>query len=381
VRKTAASRRFRAIGATAADLAHDFNNLLTAITAVVDAALARPSIDSETHRDLMGIRASVESGAAMVRRLLAGGDLLPGDLRLAAIDPIVEAFVPTLRLVIGPGIRLELTLGLPAGAAMVDADELRHALLNLTVNARDAMPGGGALSITTNMATPEQPLAAMPQPVPPGRYAVIALRDSGAGVIPELMEQVFAPFFTTKSAQRGSGLGLHSVHETMRRHRGFVTMASTLGVGTEVRLYFPLHGAPSRAGAGRHALVVEDEPVLRRFVARLLDGQGWRVTAAADARAALRAVSGDRAEREMPAVMISDIGLPDMEGPALVRAARRIRPDLPVILVSGYGEDSSLADLSRVVYLRKPFGAVELLDVVASLTASSPDTSGVAESA
>jgi len=380
VTKTAASQRFRAIGATAADLAHNFNNLLTAIAAVVDAALVRPSIDSETRRDLTEIRASVDDGAAMVRRLLAGGDLPPADLRLAAIDPIVEAFVPTLRHIIGPRIRLEVTLGLPAAAAMVDAGGLRHALLNLTVNARDAMPGCGALSITTSVATPEQPLAAIPQPVPPGRYAVIELRDSGAGVAPELMERVFAPFFTTKSAERGSGLGLHSVRETVRRHRGFVTMASAPGVGTEVRLYFPLHDAPSRAGAGRHALVVEDEPVLRRFVARLLDGQGWRVTAAADARSALHAVSGDRADREMPAVMISDIGLPDMDGPALVRAARRVRPDLPVILVSGYGEDGSLAGLSRVVYLRKPFGAVELLDVVASLTASSPDAPGVAES-
>jgi len=379
--KAAAGRRFRAIGATAADLVHNFNNLLTAITAVVDAALVRQSIDSETRSDLMGIRASVESGAVMVRRLLAGGDLPPGDLRLAAIDPIVEAFVPTLRHLIGPRIRLELTLGLPAGTAMVDADELRHALLNLTVNARDAMPGGGELSITTSMATSQQPLAAIPQPVLPGRYAVIELRDSGAGVAPELMEQVFAPFFTTKSAQGGSGLGLHSVRETARRHGGFVTMTSTPGAGTEVRLYFPLHDAPSCAGAGRHVLVVEDEPVVRRFITRLLDRRGWRVTAVADGRSALRAVSGDRADREMPVVMISDIGLPDMEAPALVRAARRIRPGLPVILVSGYAEGSTVVGLSRVTYLRKPFAAEELLDLVASLAASSPDTSGVAESA
>jgi two-component system cell cycle sensor histidine kinase/response regulator CckA len=379
--KAAASRRLREIGATAADLAHNFNNLLTIITAAVDAALARPSIDSETRSDLMGIRTSVEGGAAMVRRLLACGDLPRGNLRLAAIDPIVEAFAPTLRRVIGPRIRLELTLGLPAGAALVDADELRHALLNLTVNARDAMPDGGLLSIATSMAELQQPLAAIPQPVPPGRYAIIELRDSGAGIAPELMQQVFVPFFTTKSAPGGSGLGLSSVRETARRHGGFVTISSTPGVGTEVRLYLPLHDASSRAGAGRHVLLVEDEPVLRRFMTRLLDGKGWRVTAFAEARSALGAMSGERADHNTPDVIISDIGLPDMEGPALVRAARRIRPDLPAILVSGYAEDSSLADLTRVAYLRKPFGAAELLDLLASLTASSPNTSGIAESA
>jgi two-component system cell cycle sensor histidine kinase/response regulator CckA len=128
-------------------------------------------------------------------------------------------------------------------------------------------------------------------------------------------------------------------------------------------------------------LLVEDEPVLRRFMTRLLDGKGWRVTAFAEARSALGAMSGERADHNTPDVIISDIGLPDMEGPALVRAARRIRPDLPAILVSGYAEDSSLADLTRVAYLRKPFGAAELLDLLASLTASSPNTSGIAESA
>jgi len=378
--EAAASQSFRAIGATAADLAHNFNNLLTTITAVVDSALARPSIDSETRWDLIGIRASVEGGATMVRRLLACADPPRGNLRLARVDPIVEAFAPTLRRVIGPRIRLDLTLGLPAGAAMVDANELRHALLNLTVNARHAMPDGSTLSIATSMATLRQPLAAIPQPVPPGRYAVIELRDSGTGVAPELMEQVVTPFFTTKPAHGGSGLGLHSVRETARRH-GVVTMASPPDVGTEVRLYLPLHDAPSRSGAGRHVLLIEDEPALRRFMTRLLDGQDWRVTAVADARSALRAMSGDRADHKLPVVMISDIGLPDMEGPALVRAARRIRPDLPAILVSGYPEDSTLADLNRVAYLRKPFGAAELLDLVASLTASSPNTFGVAESA
>jgi two-component system, cell cycle sensor histidine kinase and response regulator CckA len=293
----------------------------------------------------------------------------------------IGATAPTRRRIIGPRIRLELTLGLPAGAALVDADELRHALLNLTVNARDAMLEGGALGIATSMASLQQPLAAIPQPVPPGRYAIIALRDSGVGIAPELMQQVFVPFFTTKSAPNGSGLGLWSMRETARRHGGFVTMASMPGVGTEVRLYLPLQDASLRAGDGRHVILVEDEPVLRRFMTRLLDGKGWWVTASAEARSALRAMSGDRADHNSPAVIISDIGLPDMEGPALVRAARRIRSDLPAIMVSGDSEDDRLADLIGVAYLRKPFAAAELLDLLASLTASSPHTSAVAESA
>ena len=385
--RAAKNNHLAAISGTAAGVAHDVNNLMAAVTAAAEAALARQPADPETYADLVQIRISARRAAALLRRLLSSGDLKRDDsqqcgprgsdpsrsdprcpeLRPREIDPLIEAFAATLRHVAGPCVRLDMTLGLPSQLVRLEEDDLLHALLNLAVNARDAMPDGGVLSLRTGLANIAEALVAIPETIPPGRYATIELRDSGCGVPVELLEQVFVPRFTTKEPDRGSGLGLNSVRETARRHGGFVSLDSGRDQGTAVRLFLPMPAMPLQDGAGRLVLLAEDEPLARRLVTRSLTDRGWRVVAAETAQAILRRLTDATGNERRPAVLVSDIALPGLDGPALVRAARRVSPGLPAVLVSGYSKAILPPDLDRVAFLRKPFAIAELLAAIAEM--------------
>ncbi|HEX5325752.1 MAG TPA: ATP-binding protein [Acetobacteraceae bacterium] len=348
----------------AATIAHDFNNLLTAITAATDAALARPVADAETRAALAQIRISAQRGAALLRRLIGDDD--PGaDLRPSAIDPVIEGLVATLHDIAGPRVGLEVALGLADQRVMLDPNDLLHALLNLTANARDAMPEGGALRLRTYPVLLRRPLPAVPEPVPPGHYAVAEFSDDGPGIPPALLGQVFEPGFTTKPHPSGNGLGLHSVRQMVRRHGGFVALESRHGAGTTVKLFLPVLDLPPQRGHGRLVLLAEDEPPIRRLVARALTAQGWEVSAAADADAMLRLLPCAGTAARRPAVLITDIALPGRDGPALVRAVRQSWPGLPALLISGYADTAISSGLEPVGFLRKPFGLADLMDAVA----------------
>ncbi|HEX5325059.1 MAG TPA: ATP-binding protein [Acetobacteraceae bacterium] len=347
-----------------ATIAHDFNNLLTAITAATDAALARPIADAETRAALAQIRISAQRGAGLVRRLLDNDD--PGaDLRASAIDLVIEGLVATLHDLAGPRVRLEVALGLGDRRVMLDPDDLLHTLLNLTANARDAMPEGGTLHLRTYPVLLREPLPAVPEPVPPGHYAVTDFGDDGSGIPPALLGQVFEPGFTTKPHSRGGGLGLYSVRQMVRRHGGFVALESRPGAGTTVKLYLPVLDLLSQRGHGRLVLLAEDEPPVRRLAARALTAQGWEVIAAADADAVLRLLPCAGTAARRPAVLITDIALPGCDGPALVRAIRQRWPGLPALLISGYADTAISSGLEPVGFLRKPFALADLMDAVA----------------
>jgi two-component system cell cycle sensor histidine kinase/response regulator CckA len=391
----AQTQKMQAVGQLAGGIAHDFNNLLTAIIAAADMGLERQGLDDATREDLMHVRRSAERGAALVRQLLAFGRKQTLQPRIIALNAAIEDVASLLRRLLGQRIAISLDLDRPGSLVRVDPVQFDQVIVNLALNARDAMPEGGRLAIRTGAVTLYRPLVRGQEVIPPGRYAMVEVADTGTGIAPEHMARLFEPFFTTKRDQGGTGLGLAMVWGIVRQTDGFVAVESTRGEGTTFRIYLPRHEgtiqpdpplgpAPHRVAGPRHALatagcdartaapvqdthavrgtvlLVEDEEPVRRLTERGLALSGWRVLAAESGEAALALLAG---EREPPTALVSDVSMPGMDGPALVRAVRATLPSLPVILVSGYAETEAIADLpgAPVQFLAKPFSIKDLV--------------------
>jgi two-component system, cell cycle sensor histidine kinase and response regulator CckA len=367
-----AADRLRAIGAQTAGVAHDVNNLLTGIDAAAVLALDRPGLDPETREDLEEIRLAVARGARLVQSLLATGARPPRPSRPRPLDPELAVAAVLIRRLLPPSVRFLQRLEATRCRVAIDPDRLHHALLNLAINARDAMANGGRLSLRSAERVLRAPLPTLPPPtpsaaVPPGHYAVISLRDSGSGIAPEVAARLGSAFFTTKPG--GSGLGLAQVRESLRAAGGFLALDSRPGQGTVARLFLPLADPPSKPDPAVVCLV-EDEPTLRRLMQRAVQAAGWRVHPAGSAEAVLAAF-GRTAPR--PAALVCDLTLPGMDGLALLRALRRRWPDLPAVLISGYDVAAPLP--ATAAFLRKPFGLAELTALLARL-AGAPAAKG-----
>jgi two-component system cell cycle sensor histidine kinase/response regulator CckA len=392
-------RRLRVVGQLAGGIAHDFNNLLTAILGAADAILGRTETPAESIADAQQIRRGVERGAALVRQLLAFSRQQTLQPRIVAVNAAIEDAARLLHRLLGEKITLTLELEQPGRRVMVDPGQLDQVLLNLAVNARDAMAEGGTLTLASGHATLYRPHVAGPETIPPGRYVTITVADSGDGIAAADMPHIFEPFFTTKRApgtsrpggsgqggtgQGGTGLGLPTVLGIVRQSGGFLEVVSEVGVGTRMVVYLPRHAAaeadtvpllpPAPAapgGGGRVALVVEDEAAVRLVLARALTRAGWRVLVAETAESALEMLhSSVESPESQPSVVISDVVMPGMDGPALVRAVRRICPGIPAVMVSGYAEPVLRHDLASadIAFLAKPYATAELLDLIARLT-------------
>ncbi len=335
--------------------AHDLNNLLAAIIARAEMVLEMPQTGVAPRAELEEIRRRAQEGTALVRRFL-------GQARRAtepvptALGPLLAGWAEELRLVLGPDRRLKLAIPQAPITARADPEALRRALRDLALNARDATSPGGALSLRLGTAYLERARPGTPDTVSPGDWAVIEARDDGAGIAPELLGRVFEPFFTTKGPERGSGLGLELVRACLRGMGGTVTIASAPGRGTTVRLYLPLLATTTGT-----VLLVEDEPALRRLAARTLRGVGWHVMEAGSAEAALARLARRKA---VPDLLVADVALPGIDGPALLSRLRCEQPRLPAILVSGYAAASLPAGLDALC-LAKPYKAAELLGLAA----------------
>jgi two-component system cell cycle sensor histidine kinase/response regulator CckA len=379
------ARRLRVVGQLAGGIAHDFNNLLTAILGAADAILERAETTAETAADARQIRRGVERGAALVRQLLAFSRQQTLQPRIVAVNAAIEDAAQLLRRLLGEKITVAIALEQPGRRVMADPGQLDQVLVNLAVNARDAMAEGGTLTLSSGHATLYRPRLAGAETIPPGRYVTITVADTGGGIPDDVMPRIFEPFFTTKRALGGTGLGLSTVLGIVRQSDGFLDVASRPGIGTTVVVYLPRHDAaaeaiaPSRhaqvraapSGGDRVVLVVEDEAPVRRVLVRALTRAGWRVLAAETAESALEMLgnSGDSPESQL-SVVISDVVMPGMDGPALVRAVRLTCPNLPAVLVSGYADPVLRQDLvaEDISFLAKPYSTAELLELVARLT-------------
>ncbi len=357
------SQKMEAVGQLTGGIAHDFNNMLQGISGGLEIARRRigEARAEEALRFLDMTRAAVERAAALTHRLLAFARRQQLAPRPVDPDGLVAGMAELIRRTMGPGIRVDLQLRDGAWGVMCDPNELESALLNLCINARDAMPEGGNLTIGTDDARLSAADVAGQEEAAAGDFVVITVSDTGQGMPPNVVSRVFEPFFTTKPLGQGTGLGLSQVYGFVRQSHGVVKLESAPGQGTTVRLYLPRHdreGAvaerplspvPESARAGETVLLVDDERGVRGPASEHLRQLGYRVLEAEDGPDALRILSSV----ERIDVLVTDVGLPSgMNGRQVAEAARQRRPDLPVLFITGYA-GSSLPSGTEVV--RKPF--------------------------
>ncbi len=362
------AQKMEAVGQLTGGVAHDFNNILTVITSTIEILGDAVAGDPQLAEIARSINEAAERGAQLTQRMLAFARKQPLQARTLDLNEIVERMAPMLRRTLGEDITIETGLADDPWQAVADPSQVEDAILNLAVNARDAMPMGGRLVIETANVHLDEQYAAHNADVTPGDYVALIVTDSGAGMSPEVVERAFEPFFTTKDVGRGTGLGLSMVYGFAKQSRGHVKVYSELGHGTSVKLYLPkVIGAvaldadtlsdPNEAhGGGRETvLVVEDDAAVRTAAASILQNLGYRVLEAYDGKAALAIL-----QQSQPIdLLFTDLIMPNgVSGQDLLRKARHLRPDLKVLFTSGYSEHlfKGRGDADRgVPLLNKPY--------------------------
>ena len=356
------------IGRLTSGVAHDFNNLLASILGNAELLERTLAADAKQQRRIGVIVNAAERGAALVKQLLAFSHKQSLAPSLVDLNAVVTDLTELLRTTLGAGIRIETQLGDALWPAVVDRVQVEHVLLNLAINARDAMPDGGVLSIATNNVVHREGADIMP-----GEYVVIWVSDTGTGMSETTLRNAFEPFFTTKGPGKGSGLGLSQVYGVATQSGGGVRIDSRLGSGTTVRVYFPrgtgvvdvpevrpAEAAPPLAGTGRTVLLVDDDVHVRETVAEMLRDGGFDPVEAENGGQALRALK----DGLRPDLLVVDFAMPDMNGIDVSRAAREIIPGLPVVLATGYRDEERIKG-ERFVIL-KPFVSKGLFGVIES---------------
>ncbi len=372
------SQKMQAIGQLAGGVAHDFNNLLTAIAGHCDLLLLRHDQGDPDYADLVQINQNANRAAALVGQLLAFSrkqTLRPETLDMR--DTLADLTHLLNRLV---GERITLTLSHDPVLKPIRADkrQLEQVLMNLVVNARDAMPAGGEIKIVTECLTLQAPLSRDRASVPVGEYVTVKVSDDGVGIPADKLTKVFEPFFTTKKTGEGTGLGLSTAYGIVKQTGGFIFVDSVEGEGTTFSLYFPVlevpaakevadtpkTAAPKARAADGVILLVEDEAPVRAFASRALRLRGYTVLEADSAEAALRTLEDEELDID---VFVTDVVMPGMDGPSWVREALKERPEVRVVFVSGYAEDSfdeTRNSIPNSVFLPKPFSLSDLTDTV-----------------
>jgi PAS domain S-box-containing protein len=383
------SHKMEAVGQLTGGIAHDFNNMLQAIGGSLEMMRRRveQGRPEEAGRYVEGARRTVERAAALTHRLLAFARRQALAPKLVEPDTLVEGMAELIRRTVGPAIQVELRIRGGIWTVLCDPSQLENALLNLAINARDAMPDGGTLTISTQHVRLSAMDVAGEEGVEPGEYIEIAVTDTGAGMDEVTRSRAFEPFFTTKPLGQGTGLGLSQLYGFARQSDGVVRLDSVPGQGTTVRLYLPRHArigmaqevgsgqAEARqAGAGETVLLVEDEAQVRELVAEALRELGYDVMEASDGPAALRVLHGSRGSRVD--LLVTDVGLPGgLNGRQVADAARERRPGLPVLFVTGYAGGALEAHLAPgMAVISKPFTLDALAQRVRAMLEAIPAT-------
>ncbi|MCD5986580.1 MULTISPECIES: response regulator [Pseudomonas] len=372
------AQKMDAIGKLTGGIAHDFNNLLTGIITGIELIKRRTQENrpEKIMRYAEAALASASSAAALTHRLLAFARQQPLDARPIDINKHIRSLEDLMRRTIGKRIALTLDLTSQSAIALVDSSQLESALLNLVINARDALPNGGTIRVTTFAAHSKGDAR-----LADGAYLALSVKDDGIGIEHSVIDKVFDPFFTTKPIGKGTGLGLSTIYGFARQSQGDVVIRSVVGHGTEVTLMLPagiesvpVEEAPPvapREGAGQHILIVEDTASVRMFVNELLIDTGYRCTQVGDVATALSLLENDTSID----LLLSDVGLPHMNGRELADRARLWRPHLPVLFMTGYAENavdrqSFLGEGMDMII--KPFQLGALLEKVNAMLEATP---------
>jgi two-component system cell cycle sensor histidine kinase/response regulator CckA len=377
----AQSQKMNAVGQLAGGVAHDFNNVLQAIIGYSDLLLANHRPTDPSFQDIMQIKQNANRAASLVRQLLAFSrrqTLRPEVLNLN--DRLYDLSMLLKRL-LGERVELDLTHGRDLWFVKADVNQFEQVIVNLAVNARDAMPNGGKLTIRTANVSAADAARLNVSGMPAADYVKIEVSDTGTGMTPEVMDKIFEPFFTTKEVGKGTGLGLSTVFGIVKQSGGFIDVNSTVGQGTTFCIFLPRHipaveekpeeakaetakkPAADMTGQGT-ILLVEDEDPVRAVNARALTARGYTVLEAASGIEALQVIEQ---RGEAVDLVVSDVVMPEMDGPTLLGELRKLYPDLKVIFVSGYAEDAfrkNLPEGEEFNFLPKPFSLRQLVEIV-----------------
>jgi len=382
------SQKMEAVGQLTGGLAHDFNNILMVILGNLDAIEEERGIGEAARAMLGEIGSAALRAAELTRQLLAFSRQQPLQPEIANLNELVASLGKLLRRTLGEQIVIDERLSATLAPAVVDRAQFESALLNLCVNARDAMPRGGRLMIETSTVELDEDYAVANPDAGPGRYAMLAVTDTGSGMSKQVLDHVFEPFFTTKEVGKGTGLGLSMVYGFIKQSHGHIKIYSEVGQGTSVKIYLPVAAgqhAHAAASPGQTAprgseriLLVEDDAQVRASVRRQLDSLGYRVTEADSGDAALGLLDNDGGGGDSFAfdLVLSDVVMPGKaNGIQLAEAIARRRPGLRVILMSGYTEnammqDGRLGEASRL--LVKPFRKVDLAQALREALSAAP---------
>jgi PAS domain S-box-containing protein len=344
------AQKMEAVGQLTGGIAHDFNNMLTGIIGAIDIMKRRIATGrtDDLNRFMDAASVSAKRAAALTHRLLAFSRRQSLDARPVDVNLLVDSLSDLLTRTLSERVALTIRPAPATPTVLVDANQLESVILNLAINARDAMPDGGTLTVETRTMAVDAAYAAARPGLAPGDYVTIGVSDTGTGMTADVVEKVFEPFFTTKPIGQGTGLGLSMVYGFVQQSGGHVQIRSAPGMGTRVTLYLPATAAPVAlptdaaenvpVGAGQTVLLVEDDESVRLLILDLLSELGYVAVEAGDAAAAIPILASDRPID----LLVSDVGLPGMDGRQLAEVARGHRPDLPVLFVTGYAEQAAV---------------------------------------
>jgi two-component system, cell cycle sensor histidine kinase and response regulator CckA len=374
----AQSQKMQAVGQLAGGVAHDFNNLLTAMIGFCDLLLQRHKPGDQSFNDIMQIKQNGNRAANLVRQLLAFSRQQTLQPKVLNLVDVLSELTNLMRRLIGSEIKLDMIHGRDVGLVKADEGQLEQVIVNLIVNARDAMPQGGEITIHTRSLKLDKPLHRGQDEIPPGEYIEVEIADTGSGIPKENLSRIFEPFFSTKEVGSGTGLGLSTVYGIMRQTGGFITVESVINKGTTFTIYFPAYKpkdnvvdvkandlrddkpGPDLTGVGT-VLLVEDEDAVRVFSARALRNKGYNVLEARSGEEALVVLEkegGDKID-----LTVTDVVMPQMDGPTLYKHIRERWPNMKVVFVSGYTEDRLREQFKSgevIYFLPKPFTLKQL---------------------
>jgi two-component system cell cycle sensor histidine kinase/response regulator CckA len=384
--QTAQGQKLQAVGELAGGIAHDFNNLLTAIIGFSDLLLRRFRASDPAFKDLMNIKNNATRAAELVKQILAYSrkqTLRPAILR---VTDVIEEFQATMGRTLGEKVKAKVQHGRDLWFVKADEGQFFQVIMNLAVNARDAMPNGGEILITTENVGERESLALKDRGLDRGEYVMCEVRDTGTGIKPEHLEKIFDPFFSTKEVGKGTGLGLSTVYGIVKQTGGTILVDSEIGQGTSFRIYLPRYveteqdlkalenkaEAPDKVvdltGQGT-VLLVEDEDAVRSFASRALATRGYKVLEAASGVEALEVMDRENGNVDL---VVSDVVMPEMDGPTLLRHLRQRNPNIRIIFMSGYAEEAFRKNLGadeNFVFLPKPFTLKKLAETVKAAAA------------
>ena len=376
-RQVAQATKMQAVGQLAGGVAHDFNNILTAIIGYCDLMMLRHQPGDSDYDDIQQIKNNSNRAASLTRQLLAFSRQQTLRPQILQLPDVVAEVSNLLKRLLGERVRLEVHHGRGTGTVRADPGQLEQVIINLGVNARDAMAGGGVLNIETKAVSVADVRAMRSEILPIGNYVLLSMSDSGTGIPKENLTKIFEPFFTTKEVGKGTGLGLSTVYGIVKQSGGFIFAQSEMGEGTRFDIYLPVHEGKAAAaelapkkeaskprdlwGSGR-VLIVEDEDMVRAVAERALVRQGYIVETACDGEEGLaHFAQGKRYD-----LIVSDVVMPNMDGPAMARQLRRQYGEVKILFMSGYAEEQlrESINLDNVFFLPKPFSVQQIAEAV-----------------